>query len=332
MENQHSHTQSDVENRTCRNYYQPGLFFLFILFLQIGGMDILIQWFSLPYRGELLVSQLMIALPSAWVLMSRRHRKKNKRGRKLWSDFGSIVILVLITIAIMPVSSWINRLSLLVFHNAIRESVVQITEQTSLGQMVFLMAILPAIGEEMAFRGVIFCGYRKNEGFWKGAILSSLAFGLMHANFNQFSYAFFIGMLFCVILEVTEMLGSVMIIHGLFNAMSAAITYQMSGSKENLAMAPVAEHETIATVLGDFPIVCICMLVIMAGIICMAKLQGADEKLKAMFQRKAKDNRSKQLPERRVIADRIAFFVACGFLIFSAVAYELQKMAIINLG
>lgn len=332
MVNQHSHTQSDVENRNGRSFYRPGLFFCCIYILQLVGMEILLKWFSLSNCGELLVSQLLMALPSAWILKGRRYRKEHRREHKLWPALGTIVILLLLTFAIVPVSSWLNRLSLLVFHNAISESVVQIIEQASLGQMIFLMAILPAIGEEMVFRGVIFYGCHKNEGFWKGAFLSSLAFGLMHANFNQFSYAFFIGMLFCVILEVTETLGSVMIIHGLFNAMSAVATYQMGHAKEKAAMAPVAEHETIVTVLGDVPSVCICILIIAAGIICMAKLQGTDEKLRAMFQRKGKNNRNKQHPERWMVVDRIAFFVVCGLLFFSAVVLELQNRGIINLG
>ena len=59
---------------------------------------------------------------------------------------------------------------------------------------LLLVAILPAFCEEFIHRGVLLQGI-KHAGFKKAIVISSLMFGLIHFNIQQFFYAFIIGLI-----------------------------------------------------------------------------------------------------------------------------------------
>jgi membrane protease YdiL (CAAX protease family) len=58
---------------------------------------------------------------------------------------------------------------------------------------ILLVGIIPAIVEEMLFRGVILGGFRGNYSMRKAIIISSFLFGIVHLNPWQFVSAFIIG-------------------------------------------------------------------------------------------------------------------------------------------
>ena len=58
---------------------------------------------------------------------------------------------------------------------------------------VLIVAILPAVFEELLFRGVLFNSFNKKWGPVVGAILSALLFGIFHMNWLQGIYAFIFG-------------------------------------------------------------------------------------------------------------------------------------------
>ena len=60
------------------------------------------------------------------------------------------------------------------------EAVEQMAESTSLSALIFTIAILPAIGEELIFRGAIGRVLIANLGIWGGVLLTSFMFGWMH--------------------------------------------------------------------------------------------------------------------------------------------------------
>ena len=60
------------------------------------------------------------------------------------------------------------------------EAVEKMAESTSLSALIFVIAILPAIGEELIFRGAIGRVLIANMGIWGGVLLTSFMFGWMH--------------------------------------------------------------------------------------------------------------------------------------------------------
>ena len=59
---------------------------------------------------------------------------------------------------------------------------------------VILVGIIPAVTEEMFFRGVLLNGFQRNYSEKKAILISSLIFGIIHLNPWQFVTAFIIGL------------------------------------------------------------------------------------------------------------------------------------------
>lgn len=77
---------------------------------------------------------------------------------------------------------------------------------------VVMMALLPAVTEELIYRGMILNGLR-SLGKWPGILLSATAFCLMHTNIPQFPYTFLLGILLGLVMYETKSLWLTMSMH-----------------------------------------------------------------------------------------------------------------------
>ncbi len=82
---------------------------------------------------------------------------------------------------------------------------------------LFMIALLPALTEELLYRGVVLNGLR-SLGKWPAILLSSLAFCLMHGNVAQFPYTFLLGVVLGYVMFETSNLVLCFVIHFLNNA------------------------------------------------------------------------------------------------------------------
>ena len=96
---------------------------------------------------------------------------------------------------------------------------------------LFALALLPAICEELIFRGIIFNGLRKKLGDWLAVFVSAILFVLMHASLEQLVYPLLLGMVFGWLVLRTKTVVSSIIVHFLNNALviTIAFIYQMTG-------------------------------------------------------------------------------------------------------
>ncbi len=94
------------------------------------------------------------------------------------------------------------------------------------------VAIVPAIVEEFAFRGIILGSLRKfGDGF--AILISSLVFGLIHQNFAQMPFAFLVGIVLAFATIKTGSVITSVIIHFLNNALSLIISTATSNMGQN---------------------------------------------------------------------------------------------------
>ena len=89
---------------------------------------------------------------------------------------------------------------------------------------IFLVAFLPGVCEEFVHRGILLQG-TKHAGFKKAIVMSSLMFGLIHFNVQQFFYAFVIGLILGFVSVVSKNIFPGMIIHFINNAISIYLDY-----------------------------------------------------------------------------------------------------------
>ena len=90
---------------------------------------------------------------------------------------------------------------------------------------LILMAVLPAIFEELVFRGMILNGLRKGMGDVCALIFSSLMFALIHGSIQQFIYPFLLGLVLGWLAMRTGSTFTSMLVHFLNNAIVLIINY-----------------------------------------------------------------------------------------------------------
>jgi membrane protease YdiL (CAAX protease family) len=96
-------------------------------------------------------------------------------------------------------------------------------EDQTIALSLIVIAILPALTEEMLFRGLILDGLSRNYSKSKAVFISALLFGIVHLNPWQFVSAFVIGIIVAWILLETNSILLCMYIH-LFNNALYALT------------------------------------------------------------------------------------------------------------
>ena len=83
---------------------------------------------------------------------------------------------------------------------------------------VLLAVVLAPVVEEMVFRGLLFGWLRERCGAAAGAVLSSIAFALVHASLTAVVALFLVALLLCAIHVRTRSLYPCMLYHSLLNA------------------------------------------------------------------------------------------------------------------
>lgn len=90
---------------------------------------------------------------------------------------------------------------------------------------VFVLAILPAIGEELIFRGIILNGLRTRFNDIASMFISAILFALMHQNLQQLIYPFLLGSIMAWAVVRSGSLISSVIIHFTNNFLVVLLTF-----------------------------------------------------------------------------------------------------------
>ena len=211
--------------------------FLVTVIVFVAGSKLLSLFAKAMPTGALLFLSEFVLMAGPLLFMALTGWKppyKNRReGMAPWSVF----ILIGITLCISPLLSLLNMISSLFAGNAAGEILLTL-EGMPLLLRIFLVAVWPPIVEEYVFRGLFFRGYRR-QGLVKAMLVSSLMFGLIHMNFNQFSYAFVIGLVMSFAVEATGTLHASILIHICMNLPSVLMMDALEGASAAASVLPV---------------------------------------------------------------------------------------------
>lgn len=119
-------------------------------------------------------------------------------------------------------------------NNELIEKFLVMPDISTLFFNIFLIAFVPAIGEELMFRGVlfpIFWGWYKNKHV--GIILSAILFSFIHMQFFNFLPIILMGILFGYLYVWSGSIWVTMILHFINNALAVIATYlyQQNGAE-----------------------------------------------------------------------------------------------------
>ncbi len=127
--------------------------------------------------------------------------------------------------ALLPFFSMLNSISMQFVKNVTDTKVSEAVQTTPFLVMLFTVGFLPAVIEELFFRGAIFGAYMKT-GLLKAAIWSAVLFGLMHGNLNQFAYAVVAGFIFAMTDQAGGSTVYSIIMHFVINSTSIVGVYK----------------------------------------------------------------------------------------------------------
>lgn len=209
--------------------------------------------FDLPFYATILLSQFGLALmPLIYVFRYEKNLKDAVSLNRI--SVANVILTITLTLCIEPFLSLLNGLSQCFVSTPAASQITGAAGQLSFPVMFLLVAVMPAVLEEFVYRGVFFHSY-KEEAVVPGAVLSGLLFGIMHGNLNQFAYAFFMGVIFALVVYATGSLAASMIMHLTVNGLSVCLLYLQPKVMAIFETTVVAEAEMEETFVLTVPIV-----------------------------------------------------------------------------
>lgn len=219
----------------------------------------------------------------------------------------SFFLVILLAFTIRPVAGFITLIADLFFKDVTTSTMTQKVMQ-NLGLSIFTTALLPGLVEETLFRGILYSKLRKANPI-KGILLSALFFGIAHMNFQQFCYAFFLGIVFGFLIEATDSIFASMTAHMVFNGSSILLTYAMSKVPLlNADTLDTASKVTMSSIVASIPVALIGLVLSVLLIIAIAYLNGRLGYMRTWFQKDIRQNWPK---ERVTNLSFWAAFIVC---------------------
>lgn len=185
---------------------------LYIGYKKFGLTDIRIQLF--------LNHTILFLVPAMiYIIVTKSSIKETFRLNKLYLK--DALMIILLAFICQPIMSFFSVLTGLFFNNNVGEMVTSMTQNTPYIVLLLLVAVMPAITEEVTMRGVVLSGYDKKPTFL-AALITGIMFGIFHLDFQQLLYAAVLGFILAYVVRITNSIFASMLMH--FGTMSRKST------------------------------------------------------------------------------------------------------------
>nr|AGS51608.1 conserved membrane protein [uncultured bacterium contig00017] len=303
-------------------------FFLTVLF--VIPLNIVILYISqttgwqMSALANVLISQgYFIVCVSIYCLAARQKVSETLRIRKFHLGSAFLVLVLLLTAS--PVAYWLNAASQLFVTNEVATTIYDISVDIPYLAGILVIGALPALVEEIICRGVLLSAHSLRS-LRAGIIISAVAFACLHMDFNQMAYAFFLGLLFALIVEATGSILSTMLAHAVFNAVSVSFVYllpfiiELQESLTGMA-AEMGAEEMLTQGAGQSEILLALLLLtpfagaglVLSGLLLylIAKLNQREEIFMSLYKKEYKENAPVDRSVPLVNPFLVAGFVVC---------------------
>ena len=213
-----------------------GWFFVFGMRIAVAMMLLFCYNFFVDhyYTIYLLMNAFNVCVVGTVVLFIALRKVPRYRIEKRKLKFSHLLLLIMMMYGLSQVGSLMG----LPIHSLLTAIGTIGQEEQSIGElqellmgsnqyiMVITVGILPAIFEELLFRKFMIDRTIRHGEFISCA-LSGIMFGLWHGNFQQFFFAFFIGVMFAFVYIRTGNIIYTMIMHCSMNLVTTTVTTQL---------------------------------------------------------------------------------------------------------
>ncbi len=136
----------------------------------------------------------------------------------------SALLTLVYVFLLFPLVAFANAISMLFVDNTVLGIADQIYD-FPFWQMFLSIGIFAPFVEEFIFRGIILQSYQRTGRIVGSIILSSLLFGMLHMNVNQFVYATVMGIMLALLVEATGSVLTSFMAHAFFNSIELVVMY-----------------------------------------------------------------------------------------------------------
>lgn len=238
---------------------------MLILFVWFIAAGVIYVWFSgivpMSTGMGLFVFQLLgFGMPCGVVLIRKRGKIREILPMQRL-DVKNILMLTGMALAFVPMLMFIATVSQMFFTDIISEVVEEVNMEVSLLWALFFIGVVPSVFEELAFRGVIFSGY-KDVPIIKAALVNALFFGIIHMNMQQFFFTAVAGFVWCFFVFYTRSIWAAVFAHFINNGTQVLFSFWVLGMDDYTIDGYAAyEGDLVAALIALGVIVAIGMVI-----------------------------------------------------------------------
>ncbi|WP_029231840.1 CPBP family intramembrane glutamic endopeptidase [Butyrivibrio sp. VCB2006] len=210
------------------DYRRANRTYLYMILATLGLVLVLSLWYlnggsEISILANNILSEAVVLIPAiAAVLYSGEKFSVLIPFRKI--KVTSVVLIVVYVITLFPMVAFVNSISMLFVENAVA-AISDDVLKMPMWVMFLSIGILGPFVEEVIFRGVILQSYQRTGRIIGSILLSSILFGMMHMNFNQFAYGVAMGIMLALLVEATGTVLASFIAHAVFNSIEVVMMY-----------------------------------------------------------------------------------------------------------
>ncbi len=220
-------------------------YFLIIILLQLFlPVGLIFRWFNITdSKLMLLISHVItFILPAIiYLIITKQSIKDALKLNKLY--FKDALLIILLAFVCQPIMTFFSLISQFFFENEIGNFVTEIVVSPYI-ILLLLIAVLPAITEEITIRGVVLSGY-EDKNIYLAASITGLLFGIMHLDPQQFLYAAVLGFILALVVRITNSIFASALIHFLINGTSITLQKLLSLIQDNALVMEQASEVSI---------------------------------------------------------------------------------------
>lgn len=219
-------------------------FFIIILLQLFLPVQLIFRWFNITdSKLMLLISHVIIFIFPAiiYLIITKQSIKNVLKLNKLY--FKDALLIILLAFVCQPIMTFFSLISQFFFENEIGNFVTEIVASPYI-ILLLLIAVLPAITEEITIRGVVLSGY-EDKNIYLAASITGLLFGIMHLDPQQFLYAAVLGFVLALVVRITNSIFASALIHFLINGTSITLQKLLSLIQDNALVMEQASEVSI---------------------------------------------------------------------------------------
>ena len=292
---------------------------------------------NISFQGTVLLNEILL-LYVCWCC-KKAYVKPTEYCHLKKVSLKSTFFIVIAAIFLFIMAGYVNACSMIVFQNLLDVSLEEISGHPL--EAMIAVAIMPALIEEVLFRGIIYRGISDKK---MAIFISAITFALLHMNFNQMCYAFVMGVFFAVVIYITDNLTVSIALHMLFNAFTVILCcFPSTKVIRTLLECHIAGYHLfnpgvtnmqggieISLVLIGGVIAVVSMLIAGYLVFLIGKEEKEEKKEKEVYKTKEKKETGIRTVKRTVIPENsekwkpnALFFAGSGLCILITILYEI---------